>query len=132
MPTLRAIFLLLLCGGATAWGATNAAPQQWVIETGDEGSIIWNLASGEVSYTNGVSISYGDARLAARQVRLNRETGEVAAEGNVTLELTNRIWRGDRVLYNFKTGEINGGDFRTGQAPLFASGEGFAGSRTRW
>jgi lipopolysaccharide assembly outer membrane protein LptD (OstA) len=129
MPTLRAIFLLLLCSGAGVFAATNPPPQ-FMIETSEEGGFRFDTATGEVTYTNGVTITYMDARLSAKLAHVNVQTGEAFAEGNVTLEQGARMWRGDRLRFNFKTGEMSSGDFRMGQAPLFAEGLGSAGSRS--
>jgi lipopolysaccharide assembly outer membrane protein LptD (OstA) len=130
MPTLRAILLLFLGSGVGVFGATNAARQNLIIETADEGGVRWNLETGEVSFTNRVTVTDGEARVSGDLMRVNFETGEVSAEGNVTLEQRLQTWRGDRLRFNFKSGEMSSGSFRMGSPPLFAEGLGSAGSRS--
>ncbi len=94
------------------------------IETADGGDLEYNLRTGEVIYTNGVIVKYGAAVLATDRVRLDRESGQVSAEGNVILlREGGALWRGERLNYNFKTRVIGGEEFRSGQAPYFISGQ---------
>ncbi len=72
--------------------------------------------------TNGVVIRYTNAVLTARQAMVNLASGEAQAQGEVVLQRGNEIWRGERLLYNFRTRELAAEDFRTGKAPFFAQG----------
>ena len=49
------------------------------------------------------------------------------AQGDVTILGRNHIWRGTNVVYNFKTGGIQAGTFRTEHDPFFVAGEHLAG-----
>lgn len=64
------------------------------------------LGDGWVGASGNVVIRQNDAQVTADSVRINRETGEVVAEGNVILIREGQIaTRSDRISYNFKTGE---------------------------
>ena len=65
-----------------------------------------SLGNGWVSASGNVLIRQNDAQVTADSVRINRETGEVIAEGNVILVREGQIaTRSDRISYNFRTGE---------------------------
>jgi lipopolysaccharide assembly outer membrane protein LptD (OstA) len=130
MPTLRAIFLILLCSSAVVLAETNAPAPRWIIETEEDRGINYNPQTGEVTFTNRFTVSFGDASLSALRAQLNMASGDIVARDRITLEQGGRVWRGDLLHFNFKTGQMGGGEFRMGQAPFFAAGGGFAGSRT--
>ncbi len=52
------------------------------------------------------------------------------AEGQVSVKRGKEAWAGEKIHYNFKTGLIETGRFRTGQEPFYASGENLAGDRS--
>lgn len=74
----------------------------------------WYRASGNVR------IVYGAHELRADEVRVNAQTGEIVASGNVVLTRRNHsTWRGSHLVYNFMTGEglssaldVSAGPFR--------------------
>src|SRR5262245_26022363 len=68
--------------------------------------------------TNGVVIRYTNAVLTARQAMVNLASGEAQAQGEVILQRESDVWRGERLLYNFKTRQLEAEDFRTGRAPF--------------
>src|SRR5262245_36929750 len=72
--------------------------------------------------TNGVVVRYTNAVLTAKEVAVNLDSGEAQAHGEVVLQRGSEIWRGERLLYNFRTRELQAEDFRTGKAPFFAKG----------
>src|SRR5262245_17528055 len=129
MPKLRAIVLFLVCACGLL-PMTNAAerPKTFDIEA-EEGVTTFNFATGEITYTNGVVVKYGDATLSARRARLNQETGEVLAEGSVRLQQGNEVWFGERIEYNFKTRKILATDFKAGQPPYFIKGAALVGDQ---
>lgn len=64
------------------------------------------LGDGWVAAVGNVVIRQNDAQVTADRVKVNRETGEVVAEGNVVLVREGQIaTRSERITYNFKTGE---------------------------
>jgi lipopolysaccharide assembly outer membrane protein LptD (OstA) len=129
MPKLRAIlpFIVLLCTAATAWGADAEEP--WVIDS--DNNFIYKPGVGTITLTNGVTIRHQGAVLKARRARLNMETGECMAEGDVRLEGDGKVWTSDKLRYNFKTRQIVGEDFKVGQPPYFAKGEVFVGEQAQ-
>lgn len=121
--TLCLTFLLFF--GVTV--ARSAEPAAWEIDS-PNGSFDYDPATGLFVGTNGVSISYSNAVLTADNVDANQETGEVSAQGNVTIQSKGVRWQGERIIYNFKTQEMRAGHFKTGRTPLFVSGEGLGGN----
>ncbi len=55
---------------------------------------------GVIVGTNGVAIRYGPTVLVANSVRVEENTGQAQAEGNVTIQREGYLWKGDRVTYN--------------------------------
>lgn len=76
------------------------------------------------------SVTYGDAVLTAKKMRLNEASGQVQAEGQVRLQQGPDVWYGERMEYNFKSGKILATDFRAGQPPLFVKGTALSGDQT--
>jgi LPS-assembly protein len=76
---------------------------------------------------NGVVVSNRNVVLTADTVIANQRTGEVQAEGSVTIVGKDHIWRGTNIVFNFKNSELRAGSFKTGQAPFYISGEGLSG-----
>lgn len=97
--------------------------KEWKVRGLTQESVVDYVESGKAWATNGVLIEYGDATLTAKRMRLDQESGEVIAEGDVYLQRGKQVWTGDWVVYNFKTRQLETGRFRTGVAPLFAGGE---------
>jgi lipopolysaccharide assembly outer membrane protein LptD (OstA) len=110
----------------------NAQQQlPWFINPLPGGSDIeYDLASGIATATNGVMVTYGDAVLTARQITANPTTGEVVADGRVRIQQGEQLWASEHILYSFRTQQIQGEQFRTGQAPLFAEGKTLKGDIT--
>lgn len=74
--------------------------------------------SGWITFTGHVKIKTGDHNLCADRVRLNQETGDVQARGNVTISQQGfGTWSGDYIEYNYKTGKgLTGiGDLKAGE-----------------
>src|SRR5262245_54787231 len=128
MPKLRAIvpLLALLCAVVPAWSAETEEP--WFIDS--PSGMVYNERDGTITLTNGVTIRHMGAVLTARRARINQETGECEAEGDVRLEGDGKVWTSDKLRYNFQTRRIVGEDFKTGQPPYFARGDVFVGEQT--
>jgi len=99
--------------------------------------ILPGSAEGSVSYenglligTNGIYVKYGDAALTADSATLNQQTGDVVADGHVRIESGDQIWVGEHIRYNFKTRQMQSGEFRTGKPPVFAAGRELLGNTT--
>jgi LPS-assembly protein len=80
--------------------------------------------------TNGVYVKYGGTVLTADSVALNQQSGNVAADGHVRIEMGDQLWVGDHITYNFKTHQMQSEQFRTGKAPVFAAGRELEGNTT--
>src|SRR5438128_2487460 len=118
---LEIAFLLLALAGV-ALGAEQ--PQEIIIENlTPQSEVIYDYSKGIGWGTNGVIIRYTNAVLTAHAAMVNIDSGEAQAEGDVTLQRQGEIWRGERLLYNFKTHEMQAEHFRTGRMPFFAAGE---------
>ena len=122
---------LALC--VLALPAVLRAQQQptWEIEAlNDQGWAEFDFRTGIGIATNGVLVRYGNAFLTADRVSFNQQSGDVVADGNVRIQSGEQIWAGNHIRYNFETRQIEAQQFRTGQAPLFAAGEGLHGEIT--
>ncbi len=125
----RLLPLILLCGWAASlplFAQPDLTP--WNIRSAnDDGTVEFDIESGEVVARNGVIVTYQakdgrQAELQADNINLNQQTGEVMAQGNVFLRGEGQSWVGERIQYNFKTKDISTGSFRTGYAPIYAGG----------
>jgi lipopolysaccharide assembly outer membrane protein LptD (OstA) len=96
----------------------------------EEGLVEFDEQSGVATDPAGVEVTYEDATLTARRVQINRQSGEIAAEGNVRLQQGRQLWTGDSLRYNFFTRDVAAGNFRAGMAPFFVAGEGLDSAQT--
>ncbi len=119
---------LLLLAGARASLAADS-PTVLEIES-PNGEVTFPVKSGIATATNGVIVRYGDSLLTADSATINQETGEVRAFGNVAVQRDKMYWRGERVIYNFKTREMQGEAFRFTANPFVIAGEGVAANLT--
>lgn len=94
----------------------------------DDSELTFDLESGEVVATNGVSIGYGPTKLTAEQMRFNRSSGWVKGDGNVLLQRGTNVWVSDSLSYNLQDNEIEAQSFRTGQSPAFIQGMSLKGN----
>jgi lipopolysaccharide assembly outer membrane protein LptD (OstA) len=129
MSKLRAMVVLLLCCCGLPAALRGAEDSTWTIESDEERSLTFDFKSATITYTNTVTIRYGDSTLTAKRARINQESGEVVAEGQVRLQQANEVWYGERIEYNFKTRKILASDFRAGQPPYFIRGDALAGDQ---
>ena len=122
---------LALCALALP-GALRAQQQPvWEMEAlTDQGWAEFDFKTGLGRGTNGVLVRYGSAFLTADQVGVNQQSGDVTADGDVRIQSEEQVWVGQHVRYNFKTKQMEAEQFRTGKAPVFATGEGLHGELT--
>lgn len=94
MPRLHIAILFLACLASMEMSlmAAETPAERFIIESEEEHSLAFDLATGTISYTNGVTVRYGDAVLTAKKARLNQQTGDVQAEGKVRLQQANDVW----------------------------------------
>jgi LPS-assembly protein len=121
-----AVVLLLLAARAQA----QTPPEILIENLTGKSEITLDYNKGIGWGTNGVVIRYTNAVLTANQAMVNIQSGEAQAEGKVTLQRGAEIWRGERLLYNFKTREMEADSFRTGKTPFFIEGGSLAASNT--
>lgn len=131
MKQLRALFLILfLCGIAVAARAQDEL-FPWKIEAQNEqGFFEFDPDTGIGYGTNGVSITYSNVVLTANYVIADYKTGEVTAQGDVTIRGRGALWTGERIVYNFKTEKMVSDHFKLGQNPFFIAGQGLAANQS--
>jgi hypothetical protein len=78
-------------------------------------------------FTGGVIASNQNFFGSAARAFVVNLTGEVQAEGDILILDHGRIWRGTNVVYNFKSGEVRAGAFKTAQMPFNFSGQYLVG-----
>ncbi len=127
MHWVRAV---LAMGLASAAFCADEPPGIEVNALSSDGSIEYLESTLMVSDPAGVMVQYGDATVIARQVKLNRETSVVEAEGNVRLQRGAEVWTGETLRYDFASRQIQASDFRTGRSPYFAAGHGLGSDLT--
>ena len=130
MKFLTALLLLpLLFFGAASQGAEEDS--KWEIRAqNNQGEVEYDPATGIFSAPKGVIFTYHDVVLTAERVTANQQTGDVHAEGSVTVKGRDHLWSGERVDYNFKTGEVQADTFKTGHDPFYISGQGLHANLT--
>ena len=118
--TSLALLAWLFCLAARA-AETN---EVLTIESTGGGYQVIDLNTRVVTWKDGGLVKYGPAILTADTVRVDPQTSETFAQGNVVLlQEGGRVWRGDQLNYNFKTRVISGNNYRAGQPLYFISGE---------
>ena len=134
MNPLRGICTLFLMPGALC--LLNAAEHEEdtidirTLAPGATNSVNYNWVDGMVVASNDFVVRYKGAVLTAHRGWLDLNTGDITAEGAVNLQQENQVWSGERLYYNFNTRQIRAERFRTGRAPLYATGEGLTFNRT--
>lgn len=121
---LRAIFLALglvltrPCAAQTGsnWNISGSGPQSQ-----------FETENGTNYFTHGVMVSNETAVVTADTAAANELTGDVDAQGDVTILDHGHIWRGTNFIYNFKTGQVRAGRFKTFQTPFALAGENLHG-----
>ena len=128
MKQLRPLItiLALVCLAGTSRAAEEPIP--WVISAENGGE--FDPSTSTFTATNGITVTYQDVVLSANKIVANEKTGDVAAEGGVTIKSAGNLWSGDRIYYNFKNRTMSAADFKTGRDPFFIKGDGLAGDQS--
>jgi lipopolysaccharide assembly outer membrane protein LptD (OstA) len=117
--------------GMLVGSSLSAQQQAWQVEAlSKEGEASYDLETGRMTGTGGVVVRYGETVLTADTVSVDQATGDTLAEGRVRIQHQGQIWVGERIRYNFFTRQMQSESFRTGAAPLFASGRQLQGDTT--
>ncbi len=111
--------LLFACGAVARAGETGTLELR---SLGPEGEFEYDEATGMATSPEGVELTSGDVRLTAHRIWLERDTGEVRAEGEVRLYRGGELWTADALSYNFQTRTVRSGPFRAGLKPLWFGG----------
>jgi len=86
-------------------------------------------SAGETNYfRNGAMVSNQTAVVTMDYGTQNTNSGEVVAEGEVTILDHGHIWRGTNFIYNFNTGEVKSATFKTVQGAFSLAGGNLSGS----
>ena len=80
--------------------------------------------------TNGIYVKYGPTVLTADTASLNRETGDVVADGHVRIETGDQLWVGEHITYNLKTHQMQSEQFRTGMCRCSPPARNWQGNAT--
>ncbi len=121
--------IFALSVSAFAWSCQAQDAPQWQIfgtsaSPKSSGTTIGNTNT----FVNGVMLSNEMAIVTADKAVENNLTGAVRAEGDVTIVDKGHIWRGTNIYYDFDTGQVMAGAFKTAQMPFNISGQGLSGS----
>jgi LPS-assembly protein len=123
--SLSAVFLLSVA--AFACQAQQSAP--WVIQGLNPDSEYQSI--GDTNYfTHGAELSNDTGMVMMDSGMADNLTGEVVAEGDVTILDHGHIWRGTNFIYNFKNGDVRANTFKSRQAPFDFSGAYLKGTTT--
>ncbi len=125
------IFLLAgLFFSVTTVFAAPAEPVWEVKALAKDGEFEFDPETKIVTATQGVQVNYNGAELTATHATLNQETGDITADGMVTLLRDNQLWRGEWLEYNFKTKVMKAERFKAGMTPFFVTGIGLRADPT--
>ena len=127
---------LLVAWPSVIWATEPASPGEslWEIESLEPGEFDYNLDEGRVILNDRFRITFEEqgerASIIADRGRLDQATGEIFAEGSVTLQNRDRVFTSDRLFYNFQTRAMQTDNFRAGQPPFFVEGKNIKGDAT--
>lgn len=97
---------ILACANLTAAPDFGMAPYDRNAPVDIQADSFQSLGDGWLAASGNVVIRQSDAQITADRVRVNRDTGQVVAEGNVILVREGQVaTRSEQISYNFKTGE---------------------------
>jgi LPS-assembly protein len=127
-PWLLKLILLLLAG-ASASQAQQGGLQESVRGLNNQS---WFESRGGTNffYHGGVATNPSAVVTFDKAVEVEA-TGEIVAEGDVTILDHGHIWRGTNFIYNFKTGAVRAGWFKTVQSPYSVSGRQMGGTSNK-
>ncbi len=117
------------------WAATVAAQIPRIQLTNPDAGLPYDIHAGRMETreggnvlvaTDGVHIRQGRQILAAEYVQIDRRTEIVLATGRVVfVRWDGTVWKGERLVYNFRTGEGDFGRFVLFHHPYYLYGERF-------
>ncbi|HYE32990.1 MAG TPA: LPS assembly protein LptD [Methylomirabilota bacterium] len=120
MKRLRSLVLSSISLLACALAPQLGAQEKPIIENlNPDTEVEYDSAAGMVRARNGVMIRYADTTLTATEVDFDQNTAIAHARGAVRLQRKGHLFIGQKVEYNFNTGQMNAGEFRMGHPPFF-------------
>lgn len=132
MKLLRALFFFLCLVVSSLPSA--AMPVGWELRGLNDADVDVQLDPKTGSYVatapHGVIGIHQGTVLTANKLSLNESTGEVLAEGAVTIKAPDTAWSGERFVYNYKTEQLSGATFKSSRTGFYVSGEGLTGNQT--
>jgi LPS-assembly protein len=108
----------------------QARPGWEVYSPWGEGAVVYDFEKQLATATNGVVIKYQNTVLTADTVSWNERSGEAIADGDVRVQRGGETWVSQHLIYNFYTHQLQAGQFRMGQPPAYAGGQGLRGELT--
>ena len=127
MLNLRAVILIFLSGCAVVSAQSTNEQPGIIVEAAQEAD--YNLETGVITTTNGITVRYQEAVLTAQKASLNQTNGEVIAQGNVRLQRGPALLVADSIRYNFLTKKIIGENFKLGEPPFFVQSDVMVGNQ---
>ena len=107
----------------------------WEIESLEPGDFDYNINEGKVILNDRFRITFKEKGesvfVIADKGQLDQSTGEIFAEGNVTLQSEDRVFTSDRLYYNFQSRSMQTDNFRAGQVPFFVEGKNVKGDANK-
>jgi LPS-assembly protein len=88
----------------------------------------WHAVGDTNYFTHGGMVSNETAAVSFDNGTADSLSGEVVAEGDVTILDHGHIWRGTNFIYNFKTGIVRSATFKTLQGPFQLTGSHMIGT----
>jgi LPS-assembly protein len=126
-PWLLKLILVLLAG-TRACQAQEGGPGESVHGLNNQTNpSYWESQGGTNFFYNGGVATNASAMVTFDKAMEVEATGELTAEGDVTILDRGHIWRGTNFIYNLKTGEVRAGWFKTIQAPYSIAGHQLGG-----
>jgi LPS-assembly protein len=124
---LSAIFLLPAL--AFVCQARQSAP--WVISGTQTNPPSEYSSVGDTNYfSNGAVLSNATSVVSMDNGTSDNLTGEVVAQGDVTILDHGHIWRGTNFIYSFKTGQVRANTFKSMQEPFSLAGSHLTGTNS--
>jgi lipopolysaccharide assembly outer membrane protein LptD (OstA) len=132
LPAISALILLCAIFPLITWAQEQPSWEAWALNHIIPGAPtgFLDMEGVMMTGTNGICVKYGESVLIADSASVNRQTGEVVADGHVRIEEGDQIWAGEHIRYNFKTHQMQSEEFRLGKPPVFAQGGQLQGDTT--
>lgn len=123
----RRLLLAILLLSATAFACQAQEGALWDVRGLSSQSRYESV--GDTNYfANGAVVSNQASVVTMDHGTANNLTGEVVAEGDVTILDHGHIWRGTNFIYNFKTGDVRANTFKSLQEPFTLAGSHLTGN----